>query len=155
MCKELENSRAKGMKRFSQNQTSTLPSGSREEYKKIVYMSHPLIPGEKMKYRLCYTKPGNQCPENNEILRIEISHDLENLVHYIRKILDYHRFRRLRIYVKYSEFLKLHKEMEKIHNDMFTCNYSFKFSFIPNNYRDDEYVLLYEIEGIKRGEHYG
>ncbi|CAD25415.1 hypothetical protein [Encephalitozoon cuniculi GB-M1] len=155
MCKEAEDSHAVSMRRFSQNQTSTLPSGCREEHKRIVYVSHPTMPDKKIKYRLCYTKSSSQDLENNEILRIEISHDLENLVHYIRKILDYHKFRKLRIYVRYSEFLKLHEEIEKVSNDLFTCNYNFKFSFIPSSYRDDEYVLLYEIEGIRRGEHYG
>ncbi|AFN83143.1 hypothetical protein EROM_060490 [Encephalitozoon romaleae SJ-2008] len=155
MCNEPEDTHTVGMKRFSQNQTSTLPSGCREEYKKIVYVSHPTIPDKKIKYRLCYTKSSGYESESNEVLRIEISHDLENLAHYIRKILDYHRFKRLKIYVKYSEFLKLHKEIEKVNNDLFTCNYTFKFSFIPSSYKEEEYVLLYEIEGIKRGEHLG
>lgn len=155
MCKEAEDTHGMSMRRFSQNQTSTLPSGCREEYKKIVYVCHPTIPGRRIKYRVCYTRSGDHPPESSEVLRIEISHDLENLVHYVKKILDFHKFKKLRIYVKYSEFLKLHSEIEKVSNDLFTCNYSFKFGFIPSSYRDDEYVLLYEVEGIRRGGHYG
>lgn len=142
-------------KRSSQKQPSTLPSGYREEHKRIVYISHPGVPERATRYRLCYTKSDECDPQNEKVLRIEISYDLENLVHYIRKILDFQKFEKLKIYVKYTEFLRLHDSLEKINDDLFTCNYKFKFSFVPNNYGDDEYVLLYEIEGIRKGEHCG
>lgn len=143
-----------GTRRSSQKQ-SMLPPGFREEYKRVVYISHPTIPGCETKYRLCYTKSHDHDPENGDVLKIEISYNLENLVHYIKKVLDSQRFNRLKVYVKYSEFLKLHDGLEKINNDLFTCNYKFKFSFVPSSYQDDDYVLLYEIEGIRKGEHHG
>lgn len=140
-------------RRSSQKNASI--AGYREEHKKVVYISHPTIPDRRSKYRLCYTRLNEYDLQNENVLKIEISYDLENLVHYIRRILDLRRFLKLKVYVKYSEFLKLHDGLERINNDLFTCNYKFKFSFVPKNYRNDEYVLLYEIEGIRRGEHCG
>lgn len=142
-------------KRSSQKQSSTLPSGYREEHKRVVYISHPTKPGKRTKYRLCYTKSDEYDPGNKDVLKVEISYDLEKLVHYIKKILDFRRFERLKVYVKYSEFLRLHDGLERINNDLFTCNYKFKFSFVPNNYKDDDYVLLYEIDCIGKGGHLG
>ncbi|KAH9411276.1 hypothetical protein HK407_06g11060 [Ordospora pajunii] len=142
-----------GIKKGSQSHTSSIPTGCREEHKRVVCVPHPTIPGKAIRYRICYTKNGDV--GEADALRIEVSYGLENLASWIRKILEFHKFKRLLVYVKYGDLLKLSDEVERIGKDLFTYNYKFKFSFIPDNYEDSEYVLLYEIEGIKKGEHYG
>ncbi|KAM0671631.1 hypothetical protein CWI42_060560 [Ordospora colligata] len=142
-----------GVKKDSQSHASSIPTGYREEHKRVVCMPHPTIPGKTIRYRLCYTKNGDIAEA--DVLRIEVSYGLESLASWIRKILEFHKFKRLLVYVKYGELLKLNDEVERIGKDLFTYNYKFKFGFIPDSYEESEYVLLYDIEGIKKGEHYG
>jgi hypothetical protein len=142
-------------RRSSQKQLSVLPSGHREERRRVVHVPHPGGSGEKILYRICHTRTSDCGSGHGNVLRIEISHGLGNLSHYIRRILECKRFGRLRIFVKYGEFVGLHDQMHRINEQLFACNYRFRFSFVPGEYRADEYVPLFDIEAIRRGEHYG
>jgi hypothetical protein len=151
--RELEYENCTTSRKSSQKQLSTLPSGFKEEQKRIVYIPHPDNPERRIGYRVCYTKTNES--RHEDVLKLEISDDLCNLASHIRKILEYRRFTKLRIFVKYREFVRLHDQIEAINDRLFACNYKFRFSFVPGEYREDEYVLLFDVEAIRKGEYYG
>lgn len=119
-----------------------LPRGSREEERRISYLK---IKGKK--YRMIYAKSYGDTI-TKDILKIEVSTDFVRIVPYVKDVLDGKMFNRIHLFVKYSEFLRLEVSIEEIDRILMCEGYEVKFVFIPKEYKQDDYILMYDIKKI-------
>ena len=116
-----------------------LPPDSREEIKKTAYLDI-----QNKKYRIVYTM--TDCIDaTKDILKIDVNSNLNDVVHEVNKILKTKLYQRIHLYLKYKYFAHLNDSVENVYNILKTSEYNINFAFVLRKYKNDDYVLIYDI----------
>ncbi|WUR04637.1 uncharacterized protein VNE69_09189 [Vairimorpha necatrix] len=116
-----------------------LPFDSREETKSTAF-----IKVDDDKFRLVYTKAKGQ-NIIHDVLKIEINNPLEYVISEIMDLLKLQVYRRIHLFLKYKFFTELADRIEEIYEVLKTSKYNVNFVFVSKKYKEEDYILLYDI----------